>query len=261
MPQDIVKASVFSGRECLHGNYKSYWEKKQKVFYDTITTCTAFWESFELLDEIWSVALSDLEVVNQRELRLPLSLFLDAHSKIRIAFELGFSLCLPEGCGVLRGGVESVAHACKLLREPILESVWLNKRQEPDAYRRAFEENKRDGLFPKEHGLNHLHYFWKTFSEFGSHTTLSGLGSRLAGKVEDSHLRLEFAYLDARKPLVNIFLPAMLVCAGEMINVLLSSFDKRLQFDLNLGNMNRRLTEQLRGINQTLRIEYRDLTE
>lgn len=74
---------------------------------------------------------SVLEVLRDVNQMLPAILCMNGHLKLRVAMELGFSCCLGEAWDTSRSGIESVVHAHKIHREPILGCVWSGKNEGP----------------------------------------------------------------------------------------------------------------------------------
>jgi hypothetical protein len=91
------------------------------------------------------------------------------------AFELALAGCLAEGRSILRDAIEFVAHAHTMLRDPKLQTVWLSKNEERQAFSDAFQRHKKEGIF---RGLEELHRTWGQLSEIGSHATLNSICDR-----------------------------------------------------------------------------------
>lgn len=164
----------------------------------------------------------------------------DGHAKFRLAREVAFSACLGEAWDLLRGGIESVAHASKILREPCMLSVWLNKdggKGDQEAFKDAFERNKKDNLFPAQHGLEKLYYYWSKYSEWGSHTTVRSVAQRFKSHETDTHVEWRLNYTGAEENHLSLVLLDILTAAFLMENALYSGFRDRLQFDTSLNDM------------------------
>jgi hypothetical protein len=85
---------------------------------------------------------------------------MNAHAKMRVSLELAFSDCLAEVRSILRDAIEFFAHAHAMLSDTNLQKTWLDKvngKQELEAFKDAFERNKKQGLFK---GLDELHKTW-----------------------------------------------------------------------------------------------------
>jgi hypothetical protein len=111
----------------LPDDYRKYYKIKRNNFFASIEMYPQLWAFFCKIDAIWKRELTDLEVGMTPETGFPMILYANAHSKIRISIELGFSMCLQEARSVLRDGVELVAHAHHMLRNPANLKVWLEK--------------------------------------------------------------------------------------------------------------------------------------
>jgi hypothetical protein len=159
---------------------------------------------------------------------------MNGHAQFRLAWELGFSCCIGEAWNVLRSGIESVVHAHKIHREPQLAEVWSAKDDGPTeakAYRKSFEENKKDSLFPAHHGLDKLHHFWTQFSELGTHTTVSALARRFAEEKTAEDVNWQLNYFEADLERIAIFLFSLLLAAAYMEKAFFDCFETRLKLD------------------------------
>ena len=229
-------------KENIRGGYRDFFKTKRNNFFGTIQAFPDLWRCFELLDEVWLRDFADLENPADVKHMLPIVLFMNAHARYRTAFELGFSCCIPDAWNVLRSGIESTAYAHKLFREPHLTVVWLDKDEGPaekKAYRKAFEENKGESLFPTQHGLRVLHKFWSDYSETATHSTVASLGLRFQSEETPTHIRWQLNYFEADQANLAAFLFSLLLCSLHMEDVLYRSFESRLKLDVRLGKMRR----------------------
>jgi hypothetical protein len=162
-------------RTNLPQHYKEFYANKRHNLLASIQRFPRIWEAFMRMDKIWMREFEDMRETTNINKMFPLVLYLNAHVKMRIGMELGLSTCLPEAHSMLRDAIESVAHAHRLVSNPHLVRVWLD-RATSDTGRVAFDEQfwhyKKDRLFE---GLDELFEQWKTFSNFGSHTNADSI--------------------------------------------------------------------------------------
>jgi hypothetical protein len=182
----------------------------------------------------------DMKVVTDTNTMLPGLLFMNAHAKFRIALELGFSCCLGKAWDALRGAIESVAQGLKIIREPAMSKVWLNKdhgKKEAEAFKHAFERNKKTSLFPPQDGLDKLHHLHSQYSEWGTHTTVGSMAQRFrsVGTEDGTEWRLNYTGADLKLLAVSLF--SMLMASSLMEGAVFSVFKNRLQMDVELTAM------------------------
>jgi hypothetical protein len=235
-----------------------FYEERRLCFLNTREGLKHIWAALELVDKTWQHELQDLSVLPDPARALPVALFHNALLRIRLAFELAFSRCLPEACDLLRGAIESVAHARVLVAKPHLAPAWAGKNLE-EGHRLEFSREfgrrtvkqagektgkKRERLiFGKEYGTSQLERFWERYSEYGAHATMRGLATRLVGNPQQRAGHIEFRYLDASRDSVEAVLCDMLVCSRVMEGVLYSGFEQRLSLDYNLE----RIRQEMKG--------------
>lgn len=148
----------------LPDEFREYYKIKRVNFFASIQNFRFIWNVFLLLDEIWVREFSDFGSVRDVNQMFPLTLYKNAHCKVRLAAELGFSTCVAEAYSIMRDAVESCVHAHRLIGDPQLAAVWLGKDEGKtgyDAYRETFEREKKQRLFA---GLGELHDLWTQFS-------------------------------------------------------------------------------------------------
>jgi hypothetical protein len=176
---------------------------------------------------------------------------MNAHARLRIAFELSFSCCLAEGWDTLRGAIESVAHAHKMIREPKMLRVWLQKEDGEKcwkAFNDAFIYYKKKNLFPPIARLNDLYDYYSQFSEWGTHTTVAALAHRLSSNDSPDTINFNLRYTGADPQLVATSVFSMLDASMIMENLIFRSFNDRLQIDTELVGMRDQLSN---GIKRT----------
>ena len=224
----------------LQGTFREYLRIKRNNYLATIEKFPVLWRCFELLDEIWMREFTDLEKIVEVKKMLPGILFMNAHSRFLVALELAFSCCTSDAANILRSGIESVAHACKILREPEQAAVWLDKDEGPaqsKAFKKAFEQKKREVLFPPEQRLDTLYHYWSHYSEIATHSTVSSIGLRFREEQTASHISWRLNYFETDEANLASFLFSFLVASLHMEDVLYRSFESRLKLDIGLGKM------------------------
>jgi len=227
-------------RRVLEGDFREFYKAKRNNWLATVQAFQGLWRCFLLLDEMWQRGFEDCERITDVRQMLPLILFMNAHAQFRIALELGFSCCIGEAWNVLRSGIESIAHAHKLCREPQLIEVWACKGDGPSqakAFSKAFEKDKQQSLFPVRYGLDKLHTYWTEFSELGTHTTVGSLAKRFVSREreEDVEWKLEYFETDAERQ--AIFLFSQLEAGALMEKAFYDCFEARLKLDPTLSKM------------------------
>ena len=235
-------------RKYLNEPYKEFYLAKRTNFIATIQGFPNLWLCFELLDAMWLRGLEDMHRQTDPDHALPTLLFIHAHSKFRTALELAFSCCTGDARNTLRSGIESVVYACKMLREPKSAELWAAKDEgdaQWKAYRKAFEQHKKENLFPASEGLDELHKFYSYFSEWATHTTLTSIGEKMAMEdtPTDKNIKLHHFETDPQKLAEQLF--SIILASSEMENAFFGDFRARLDLDPELVQM-RAEFEQLR---------------
>jgi hypothetical protein len=234
-------------RETLQGDFRTYFSDKRENFHTTIRNFPQLWECFSLLDDIWCREFADTERLADQIQIVPAMLFRDAHARFRVSMELAFSCCLNEALNALRFGIEAVYHACKLLKNPDLETarVWLESGLDDDAARKAFrqtfDDDKRASF--EECGLGNLYEYWAHFSNL-SHSNMKAMSVRLISP-DKNRLEVHYFVRDAKVISGSIFW--ILRAACEMEQALYTKFESRLRFDNFLEQKRARLSEK-RGL-------------
>lgn len=213
---------------------RKYYATKRHNFFASIQGFSEIWRFYLLLDAIWFRELQDLEVARDASRVFPLVVYTNAHAKVRVAIELGFSGCMAEARSILRDAVENVAHAHHMLKDPLLQNVWLDKVDNEQAFKDAFERDKKLGLFS---GLGELHAKWGELSELGSHATPLSLIERfvITKTPEGEHWGLNYTGLEEKSWATGLF--TMLLTCSVMEKILFEDYKTRLQFDSALEKM------------------------
>lgn len=227
-------------RKYISEPYKEYFLAKRQNFFATLQAFKDLWDCFMLLDNVWMREFSDLERVTDTRAMVPLNLFANAHAQFRTAIELGFSTRIGDAWNLLRSAIESAVYAAKIWREPDLAIVWAAKedgKQEFEAFRDAFERDKKESIFPAKHGLERLHQHYSSFSEEGTHTSVSAIGLRHTAEHGPHDLNWRLEYFESDPQRLAIFLFSLLDASAEMEQALFNCFDVRLKLDPELANM------------------------
>lgn len=122
----------------------------------------------------------------------------------------------------------------------MLGHVWLDKdkgKKEQKAFRKAFEENKKESLFPKSHGLGELHEFYAAFSETGTHPTLSAMAMSYSYTTNAQGVAWMHNYLEADPKKIAMSLQYMLNAFALVEKALYDCFEDRLKLDYELAKM------------------------
>jgi hypothetical protein len=239
----------------LRGEYRDYFITKRHNYFASIQILPELWDCFLELDEIRKHEFADVERLRDVKHLLPLQLFLNSHAQFRVAFELGFSTCIAEAWNIVRSAIEATAHAHKIFREPHLALTWAHKedgKKEFQAYRAAFEHNKKENLFPVEYGLGKLYDYYSHFSEAGTHATVTALALRYHSERTPTDVNITHAYLESDPRRVAPFLNSMLDAGFLMETACFSCFKERLNLDVELvrvrAEFERRKAECARNI-------------
>lgn len=234
--------------------YKEYYKIKRNNLFASILGFPEMWKYYVLLDNIWTREFGDLKPPGNVHHFFPLVLFYNAHSKIRVSIELALSGCLGEARSILRDGVESIAHAHRMITDPKLQEVWLTKDEDGKAFREAFDRHKREGLFK---GLDELYRTWGELSETGSHTTLKSLCQRFtAVETEDGGQLWNFRYcgIDSRSWGMSLF--SMLLTCFTMENTFFGDYESRLRLDHVLVRMREEFQQYKEQLRRQLIVRY-----
>jgi len=235
-PDDSDLLAQFE-RDNIKDDYRLFYSIKRNNFRSSVQGFPELWDFFCGLDQIWKREIEDLEVAIDPDRTFPVVLYMNAHAKMRISMELAFSNCMPEARSILRDGVENVAYAHHMLRDPANQLIWM-KKDEPagkKAFKRAFEENKESNLFA---GLNELHEEYGQLSEAGSHPTVQSFTNRLT--IEDRggqrHMIVNYSGAPDRRLFALEVFSRLLTC-NLMERTFFEDFRIRFQLDEQLAQM------------------------
>jgi hypothetical protein len=215
-------------RENIPSEYKEHYLTKRQNFHVSIEGFPELWNLYILLDKIILREFADLTTRPDLKTLFPLFLYFESHVKLRASMELALSVCMPEARSILRDGIEFVAHAHHMLKDPELQKTWLSKNDEAKAFAAAFEKNKKTGLFD---GLDALHKKWGELSETGAHATINAVSQRYVQTqdAEGINFRWNYCGLGSEAWALEIF--AMVLTFFEMEKTLYSDYDDRLKLD------------------------------
>ena len=240
----------------MTGDYGEYYKIKRNNLFATIQKCAGVWELFRRIDEIWKREIDDLEVATRADRVFPLMLYMNAHAKMRLSVELGFSGCLPECRSILRDAVENVAHAHHMLRDPANVKVWL-QRDEPNGkkpFHLCFEANKKTNLFK---GLDDLYHKYGELSDAGSHPTMKAMHNRMGIETisEGKQWRLHYTGVpDPKTYEMELF--GRVLTIFEMERTFYGDYQGRLQFDDQLMRMRHEFKVFKENLRRTLIARY-----
>lgn len=151
--------------------------------------------------------------------------------------ELAFTGCLSEARSILRDAIEFAAHSHRMVTEKGLQKIWLNKyesKESTEKFRRAFERNKRDGLFK---GLDELHDKWRQLSEIGSHSNIKSICDRFAKTESADQIEFQLIYSGGERRSWAISLFSMLLICFGMEHLFFFDYASRLKLDCELVAM------------------------
>lgn len=239
----------------IPADYREYYKIKRNNFFASIQGFPEIWKYYTLLDAIWLRAISDLKPPGQSSRWFPLILFLNAHAKIRISIELAFSGCLAEARSILRDAIEFVAHAHTMLNDPELQKVWLSKNDEEEAFKNAFERNKKQGLFK---GLGELHQSWGQLSETGSHATLNAICDRFKTiPLDDGGQAWQLTYCGVDQEIWATSVFSMLLTCFTMERIFFEDYESRLTLDNVLMQMRTEFEMHKERVRESLKVRYK----
>jgi hypothetical protein len=226
--------------ERFHVAYQEYFKGKRQNLFKAMAEFKGVWDGLQLLNDIWTREFSDLEHLREQTHLLPKLIFSAAHGRFLTAIELGFSCCIGDAYSILRDGIEAVAHAHKIFKEPTAGAAWTNKHKgkaELAAYNKIFEEKKKENLFPEEHGLRKLHTYYIHFSELATHTSVTSVGKSFEDMSTEGKVRWGFHYFETNPQRLAGFLNTLLQVSAHMEEAFFGCFETRLNLDPQLLRM------------------------
>jgi hypothetical protein len=237
----------------LREEYKQYYRAKRQNFFASIQGFSEIFDCYMLLDRIWLREFQDAKIASDPNRMFPLILYFNAHAKIRVGMELALSGCLAEARSILRDAIEFVAHAHHMLSDPALQLKWLSKNDQEEAFKDAFERNKKAGLF---RGLDELHKTWGDFSENGSHANINAMCDRFATVEKDGDLEWQLRYCGTDERMWGMQLFWMLLACFIMEQTFFLDYESRLKFDDTLLKMRAEFKARKERLRRDLIVRY-----
>ena len=197
-PSTPASAELFPiEKECFHAEYQKYFLAKRQNFFISLAAFRGLWDALQLLNDILTREHSNLEHLTDETHVLPKTIFAAAHARYLTAIELGFSCCIGDAYSILRDGIESVAHAHRLFKDPAAAAAWTAKHQgeaEEKAHDKIFKWDKKKNLFPDDvPALTHLYTYYAHFCELATHTSVTSIGKNFIDQSTEGMLRWGFA--------------------------------------------------------------------
>ncbi len=217
--------------------YMEYYGLKRNNFFATIQKFRDQWNYYLMLDQIWMQEFRGLTPATDPNTIFPITVYMNAHLKVRIAIELAFGGTLPEARSIMRDAVEYAAHAHHMLKDPALQELWLNKLDDQKAWEQEFWHNKPTQLFD---GLPKLLEVWKQLSNMGSHANIVSMCERFHTVEVDGQTSLNVAYTGVEEKTWALGLFDLLLHDFMMEEMLFKDYFTRLQFDEKLLTMRAR---------------------
>ncbi len=208
--------------------YKEHYLAKRQNFHASIRGFPELWDLYLLLDKIILREFEDLRKRPDLKKLFPLFMYFEAHVKIRASMELALSVCLPEARSILRDGIEFIAHAHHMLKDPELQKTWLNKNEEANAFKAAFEKDKKTGVF---NGLDELYTRWAELSETGAHATINAVCQRYVQSEDEKGINFRWNYCGADAQMWALEIFTMLTTFYKMEETLFLDYEDRLKLD------------------------------
>jgi len=240
----------------ITGDYREYYKIKRNNLFANIQRYPDLWEFFRKLDEIWRREIGDLEVTTAPDRIFPMMLYINAHAKMRISIELGFSSCIQEARSILRDAVENVAHAHHMLRDPKNLKIWLDKDdpQGKKAFHQCFEANKKANLFK---GIEDLYEKYGQLSDAGSHPTLISLHNRMSivDTPEGKSMRLHYTGAPDERTFATELFSRLLTCF-VMERTFYEDYKGRLHLDAVLVDMRTSFEAFKEDLRQKMIVRY-----
>jgi hypothetical protein len=241
-------------RQQIPEHYKPFYIPKRHNLFVTIQQFPYVWNCFMHLDQIVQRELDVMQRVSDPGLVLPMVLLMNAHAKVRIAFELACSTAVPEAHSILRDAIESAAHGHRLASDPQLLKPWLEKNDSEAAkkvFSQEFEHEKASRLFD---ALPELHKLWKQFSEFGSHVNINSILSRfvITKTATDMEFGLNYTGISDAKLFVMMLFEMVLVF-GEIEKIVFTLGKDRLHLDHELIAMRSRYETEREAVREHIK--------
>jgi hypothetical protein len=218
----------------MPSEYMAYYSFKRNNFFASIRKFRDQWNYYLKLDAIWMRELCALTPATDPNTFFPITVYMNAHLKIRVAIELAFSGSLPEARSIMRDAVEFAAHAHPMLKDPAKQLVWLNELDDEKAWDKEFWDNKRKVLFDD---IPLLHKVWGELSDVGSHANIKSMCERFSTTEVNGQTQFNVAYTGLNEKTWALGLFILLLHDFMMEEMLFKDYQTRLQFDETLLKM------------------------
>jgi len=239
----------------IPADYREYYKAKRGNFLANVQS-SGIWKAYILLDKLWLREFDDLKPSNSPSGFFPLILFMNAHAKMRVSMELGFSGCMAEARSLLRDAVECVAHGHRMLADPELQKTWLSKNDGKaalEAFKDAFVRQKKKGLFK---GLEELYEWWRQLSETGSHSTINAMCDRFIWKESEKEVEWRLNYCGVEPQTWAMSLFSMLLTCFSMERTMFCDYETRLKLDDGLLRMRTEFERHKEGMRRNFILRF-----
>lgn len=215
----------------MPAEYMEYYSFKRNNFFASIQKFRDQWNYYLKLDAIWMREFRALTPATDPNTIFPITVYMNAHLKIRVAIEMALAGSMPEARSIMRDAVEYAAHAHHMLKNPAKQEIWLNKLDDQKAWNAEFWNDKPMMLFD---GLPDLYRVWKHLSNMGSHANIVSMCERFHTDEVNGQTQFNVAYvgLDEKTWAVGLF--DLLLHDFMMEEMLFKDYQTRLQFDETL---------------------------
>jgi hypothetical protein len=233
--------------------YRGLYRLQRNNFFASIQKFRDQWNYYMMLDQIWMQEFRAVTPATDPTTAFPITVYMNAHLKIRVALELAFAGSLPEARSIMRDAVEYAAHAHHMLKDPTKQMVWLNKLDDPKTWDKEFWNNKAAVLFD---GLPLLYEVWKQLSGLGSHANIMSMCERFTTVEVNGRIQLNVAYtgMDEKTWATGLF--GLLLHDFMMEEMLFEDYQMRLQFDEKLLKMRAQFETYKEQLRITLAARY-----
>lgn len=228
---DLTKYLFLEERQIVTGNFQGYFLTKRYNFIATINSWPDISHLYFEADENWFRAITCLEHIYYEEWIVPIQLTIFCFRELRLAAELLLSCCTTPGYSHLRTAIEAFAQAQKIVREPALSRVWLNRDEDLPEYNKHFKAKIKDNLFPDSSGLARLHGIWKMLCDAGPHANVTSVGVSSSTRSSDKDVHWKLEFFEAKPEEITKNLLLMVMCQLEMFKHTYNVFHERLSSD------------------------------
>jgi hypothetical protein len=227
-------------REILSEPYRHRVADRRHNWNVNTVELRPLWDCFMLLDAVWSREIQAMygDICDENEV-FPYFLVGAAHTKVHVIIDLCFSDYIMEALSILRGAIENVVHACRLLTRPELIQVWMNRDKDALSQRSWEQEfwfRKESRLFD---GMPELFLAWKMCSDV-SHANCRSLLQRYHA-AEGNEGVCALNYTDGSADNFPLMVAGILQVLTNLERRAFDSMSSHLQFDAELLEMRDKL--------------------